>query len=517
MINHDASIRSHFGKARVLGTAMVASAFVCGGLFAATGADPVAPTTANPEIKVDHAAVNRAHASAGSFAPVVQKVAPSVVQIFVTGKDSGRRQAMSGDQMEQFRRFFGGQPQFGGGGGQPGGMMPNESDSPRLHGLGSGVIVSADGYILTNNHVVGEASAIRVALADGREFEAKVVGTDPKTDLAVIKIKADNLPALTLTDSNEVAVGDVVLAVGNPFGIGQTVTEGIVSGKDRVMGNGQDEDFIQTDAAINPGNSGGALVDVEGRLVGINTAILSHSGGFQGVGFAVPSNLCQWVMTSLVKNGHVERGFLGVNIQSLTPALAKQFKLDRINGALVSDVTSGSPAEKAGLKSGDVIREFNGQPVKDASQFKLQVAQTSPGAKATVQLIRNNETKSIDLTLGQFPDDKLAKNDKGSGHGDDKDALAGVGVADLDQGARAEAKIPAAVQGAVITQVAPNSPAYEAGLRPGDVITEINRNTVTSAQEAIAQTEKPTGDETLVKVWSRGGSHFVTVEEPKVG
>jgi Do/DeqQ family serine protease len=517
MIKHAFSLSKRFGKRRALVAAVAASAVLAGGLIAATGPNPPA-TAESPELKVDHAAVDHAHVSPGSFAPVVKKVAPSVVQVFVTSKNPVQRRQMSADQMEQFRRFFGHGQQFGGDGdNSPGEMNPFGGQSPALHGLGSGVIVSADGYILTNNHVVGNASEIRVALADSREFPAKVVGTDPKTDLALIKIEAKDLPALTLTDSDEVAVGDVVLAIGNPFGIGQTVTKGIVSAKDRVTGGSQDEDFIQTDAAINPGNSGGALVDVEGRLVGINTAILSRSGGFQGVGFAIPSNLCQWVMTSLVKNGRVDRGFLGVNIQSLTPALAKQFKLDRIDGALVSDVTAGGPADKAGLKSGDVIREFNGEAVKDASQFKLQVAQTAPGAKATVQLIRDNQPKTLEITLGQFADDKLATNQSNAARGDEKDALAGVGVTDLNQNIRAQAKIPSEVDGAVITEVAPNSPAYEAGLRPGDVITEINREEVKNARDAVAKTEKPVGDETLVKVWSHGGSRYVTVDERKIG
>ena len=275
--------------------------------------------------------------------------------------------------MEFFRRYFGGE-----GLNQ---MNPDQSHVPTEHGLGSGVIVSPDGYILTNNHVVKNASEIQVALNDGRQFTAKVIGTDPQTDVALIKINADNLPALMLADSNKVEIGDVVLAIGNPFGIGQTVTKGIVSAKDRTTSGDGDEDFIQTDAAINPGNSGGALVDTDGRLVGINSAILTRSGGNQGIGFAVPSDLCRWVMDSLVKNGHVERGLLGVMIQDLTPDLAKAFKLDRTTGALVGDVSPGSPADKAGLKSGDVITQFDGQAIQDASQLKLRVAETAPGSK----------------------------------------------------------------------------------------------------------------------------------------
>jgi serine protease Do len=493
--------------AALLGTAV----FTAAPAFAATADENATPAPdKTPEVKVDHSAVDRGRTPGSSYAPLVQKVAPSVVEITVTEKAQHNPHHFSDDQLDQLRRFFGQggggpdvNPHGGGGGG-----------GPTMHGLGSGVIVSSDGYILTNNHVVNNASEISVALSDGRVFpHAKVVGTDPKTDVAVIKINATNLPALTFADSNQISVGDVVLAIGNPFGIGQTVTQGIVSGKDRVTNGGdQDEDFLQTDAAINPGNSGGALVDMDGRLVGINSEILSRSGGSQGVGLAIPSNLCQWAMTSLVKTGHVERGFLGVSIQDVTPTLAKDFKLDRINGALVADVTAGSPAEKAGLKSGDVIREYDNQPVKDASQFKLQVAETSPGAKATVGIIRDGENKNIDLTVGHFPSEKVSDNDR-AGAGEHKDALAGVGVGDLDQNVRNEANIPDNVHGAVITEVAPNSPADEAGLRVGEVITEINHQSVKNAQDAVNDTQKPVGDQTLVKVWSQGRSRYVTVDE----
>jgi len=391
-------------------------------------------------------------------------------------------------------------------------MNPGQLHVPTEHGLGSGVIVSPDGYILTNNHVVNNASEIQVALNDGRQFTAKVIGADPQTDVALIKINADNLPALTLADSDKVEIGDVVLAIGNPFGIGQTVTKGIVSAKDRTASGDGDEDFIQTDAAINPGNSGGALVDTDGRLVGINSAILTRSGGNQGIGFAVPSNLCRWVMDSLVKNGRVERGLLGVMIQNLTPDLAKAFKLDRTTGALVGDVSPGSPADKAGLKSGDVITQFNGQPIQDASQLKLRVAESAPGSTAQLGVNRNGESKTFDVTLGSVPDDKVAKTDGNRGAAR-REALAGVGVADLDQSTRAELNIPRNVQGAVITEVAPDSPAYEAGLRTGDVITELNRQPVKNAQEAIKDTENPGSSQTLVKVWTKGGSHYLTVDE----
>ena len=248
------------------------------------------------------------------------------------------------------------------------------------------MVITKDGYILTNNHVVDGAKEVKVTLTDGREFTAKVIGRDPKTDIAVVKIDADNLPVVPLADSSKVKVGDVVLAVGNPFGVGQTVTEGIVSAKNRGNVGIEDyEDFIQTDAAINPGNSGGALVDIDGRLIGINTAILSDSGGSQGVGFAVPSDLARTVMESLVKDGHVTRGYLGVMIQNVTPALAQEFNLKETTGALIGDVVANGPADQAGFKEGDVVTEFNGQKITDSRQLQLTVAETSPGSKVTVE------------------------------------------------------------------------------------------------------------------------------------
>jgi serine protease Do len=451
-------------------------------------------------VQTDDAPITRDLKSGTSFAPIVKKVAPSVVKVSVASKTGESPMAMPDNDF--FRRFFGDNGDLFG---------PGHNRGFLQHGLGSGVIVSADGYILTNNHVVNNASEIQVALNDGRQFTAKVIGTDAKTDVALIKIKAENLPALKLTDSDKVEIGDVVLAIGNPFGIGQTVTEGIVSAKNRATSGDMDEDFIQTDAAINPGNSGGALVDTEGRLVGINSAILTRSGGNQGIGFAVPSNLCRWVMESLVKNGRVDRGYLGVVIQDITPELAKAFKLEKTNGALVSDVATAGPAEAAGLKSGDVIVQFDGKPVEDVAQFKIHVAETAPGSKVPLVVNRNGEVKNFDVTLKSLPENRTAKApEKSDKH---EEALAGVGVADLDQSIRRELNIPADVEGAVVTEVSPDSAAYEAGLRNGDVITEINHQPVRNAQDAIADTTKPAGDQTLVKGWSKGGSHYLTVEE----
>jgi Do/DeqQ family serine protease len=456
-------------------------------------------------LEVNESPVTRDGKFTTSFAPVVKRVAPSVVKVSVTAK--ARLTDLSGRGMPDLRRFFGE--------GEDGPDSSRQFRAPNQHGVGSGVIVTKDGYILTNNHVVESADDIKVALNDGRDFSAKVIGRDPQTDIAVLKIDAHDLPFLPIADSDKIEVGDVVLAVGNPFGIGQTVTTGIISAKGRATLGLDYEDFIQTDAAINPGNSGGALVDTDGRLIGINTAILSRSGGNQGIGFAVPTNLARWVMDGIVQNGHVERGFLGVNIQDLTPDLAKEFKLAQANGALVSEVTPQSPADKAGLKSGDVIVEFNGKPVTDSRHLKLQVGATLPGASVPVKLLRDGASRTLQVTVKELPGDKLAK--ASSPTAPTEDALHGVGVVDLERANRAELNVPEHVNGALVSQVEPDSAAYEAGLRTGDVITEINRKPVKNAEQAVAACEKPADKQTLVKVWNHGGSRYVVVDESKAG
>jgi serine protease Do len=371
--------------------------------------------------------------------------------------------------------------------------------------------VSADGYILTNNHVVDDADSVKVTLADGRILTAKVIGKDKKTDIAVIKVEAHDLPAITFADSEDVLVGDRVLAVGNPFGIGQTVTSGIVSATGRSGATGLDyEDFIQTDAAINPGNSGGALVDMQGRLVGLNTAILSRSGGFQGIGFAIPSNLARHVIDSLVTTGKVVRGFLGVTIQDLTADLGEQFHLKATTGAIVSDVTADSPAAKAGLKSGDVILAFDGRPVKDSRQLKFTVAATAPGREVKVSLLRDGKNDDVAVKVGEVPGEKhLTK----AGESKDNGVLDGVEVADLDAAARSEFEVPDRVHGALVSNVDPSSASAVAGLAPGDVIQEINHQPVRSADDAVRLTEHADTPKTLLKLWSHGGTHFLVVDE----
>lgn len=457
---------------------------------------------------VDERPITREMGSHTSFSPVVKKVVPGVVKVYTTTRvhNTGFGGPQGSDMDDLLRRFFGEQFQ----GRAP---MRRNFEAPRQQGIGSGVIATKDGYILTNNHVVDGADEVKVALNDGREFTAKVVGRDPKTDIAVIKIDAKDLPAVPIADSDKVEVGDVVLAIGNPFGIGQTVTTGIVSATGRGGAIGLDyEDFIQTDAAINPGNSGGALVDAEGRLIGINTAILSRSGGNQGIGFAIPSNLARDVMENLVTEGKVTRGYLGVMIQDVTPALAKEFKLKEAHGALVGDVTAHSPAEKAGVKTGDVILEFNGKKVTDGRHLKLEVARAKPGEEAPLKVLRDGNMKTLDVTVKELPGtEQLAQNDNKN----DKDTgtLNGVGVTDLDNNARQQFSVPNQVKGAVVTEVDPNSAAAEAGLRPGDVIQEINRKAVKNAEEAVQLTENPSDKTTLLRVWRDGGSRFVVVDE----
>ncbi|MBV8969482.1 MAG: DegQ family serine endoprotease [Verrucomicrobia bacterium] len=482
-----------FSFSRRTAVTALAACGVAAGLSLAMGANM--PTGLN--LKTDDKPINR-DSRENSFAPIVKQVSPSVVKIFVTMKEQSQ---IPRSELDQFKRFFG--PNFD--------FEPNQQEQ---HVLGSGVIVSPDGYILTNNHVVDNAKEIQIATVDGHSYTGHTVGTDPDTDVALLKIDATNLPAITLADSDKVEVGDVVLAIGNPFGIGETVTRGIVSAKNRATAGDKDENFIQTDAAINPGNSGGALVDVEGRLVGINTEILSRSGGNQGIGFAVPSDICKWVMDSLIKNGRVIRGYLGIAIQNLTPDLAKAFNLDRATGALVADVTTNSAAQAAGIKSGDVVLQFNNKDIEDAAQLKVEAAETLPGTTIPVLVDRNGQKVTVNVTIREKPSDKVAKNNTTPSQGD-QDALTGVTVSDLNRQIRSELNIPDDVNGAVITEVDPSCASYAAGLRAGDVITEINHDPVKNAEDAVNKTEKRGDGSTLVKLWSKGATEYVAVQNSR--
>ena len=468
------------------------------------GAAGAAGSSSPLVIKHDKQTVTRGQLEKASYADIVKLVSPSVVKI--TSEIKAKRVKMNGhgNQMLEdpmLRQFFGGR-------------MP-EMESPAQTGLGSGVIISADGYIATNNHVVDGADQLTVTLEDGRELRAKVVGRDPLTDIAVVKVDAKDLPAVTFADTNKIEVGDRVLAIGNPFGIGETVTSGIVSGKGRRVGILSDvngfENFIQTDAAINPGNSGGALIDIDGRVIGINTAILSRSGGFQGVGLAVPANLVSQVAESLVKNGKVVRGFLGVNVQDITPALADSFGLKSRAGALVAEVTPDSPAAKAGIKEGDVITQFNGTPVVDANGLTFQVTAVAPDTKVNLEVLRDGKPEKLDATTGQRPGRKGDISEVAST--DDEGVLNGVAVEDLTPDARREMHLPNRLKGAVVSEVAPDSASARAGLSAGDVILEINRHRVNSAEDAINLSAKAENKKTLLKLWSHGATIFVVVDE----
>ncbi|MBM4121325.1 MAG: DegQ family serine endoprotease [Nitrospira sp.] len=441
------------------------------------------------------------------FVEVAQSITPAVVNITASSRAAGQERSDPRGPMEEFFGFpFPGKPH----GPFPPGVPQEPRGGRQGSGMGSGVIVSPDGHILTNNHVVEGADSLTVTLPDKREFKATVLGADPKTDLAVIKVDARNLPFAVWGDSSKLRVGEYVLAVGNPFGLNSTVTLGIVSalGRGR-MGITQYEDFIQTDAAINPGNSGGALVNTKGELVGINTAIVSQTGGYQGVGFAVPVSMAKPIYDSLVATGKVVRGYLGVGIQDLTQDLAKSFDLKQPQGALVSDVADDSPAERGGVKQGDVIVGFQGSPVEDAVALQRKVTRTPVGTKATVRVIRNGREMDVSVTIGEQPGPvKVASADQARDH-----ALAGLEVQNLDQRTARELGIAAKTSGVLIVRVAPGSQADRAGLAQGDVIREINRQPVKSTQEfekIASGLKKDQG--VLVLINRRGASLFISVK-----
>jgi serine protease Do len=446
-----------------------------------------------------------------SYAPVIKKVTPSVVTITSTRTVKVRNYQDYYDEF--FRQFFGDR------------YSPPRSNRPRTFedkNLGSGVIVTEDGYILTNNHVVDGADpdGVKVSLADGKtKYNAKVVGKDPRTDIAVLKIEARDLQAITLANSDKLEVGDVVLAIGNPFNVGQSVTMGIVSALGRgtgILGQGGYEDFIQTDAAINPGNSGGALVDAEGRLVGINQSIFSRSGGNNGVGFAIPINLARSVLEKLATDGKIVRGYLGVDPQEVTPELAQAFKLPGNTGALIGQVVPDSPAAAAGVKEGDVIVEVNGKRITDPRHLRLTISQLAPKSKATLKVIRDGKERTLTATLGALAGDNPSEEPA-----DNRDSkvehLDGVEVSDLDNQTRRQLGIPDRIQGALVTKVEPDSKAHEAGLQEGDVILEIDRQPVKDAEHAVELSEKAKGDRVLVRVFRQLGGgqgimRYISVE-----
>jgi Do/DeqQ family serine protease len=437
-----------------------------------------------------------------SYADLVSRVAPAVVTIRSTERVRAAQQFPFMDD-PMFREFFGDR-------------LPQQQNPQRVQGVGSGVIVNSDGYILTNHHVVDGAIEIKVELTDNRTFTAKLVGSDPPSDLAVLKIDAKDLPILQLGDSDKVRVGDPVLAVGNPLGIGQTVTSGIVSAKGRQTGlsDGSFEDFLQTDAAINRGNSGGALVNTSGELIGINSQILSPSGGNIGIGFAIPVNMAKAVMDQLLKNGKVRRGMLGVTIQGIDADLASSLSLPAARGAIVTSVTAGGPADKAGIKRGDVITAINNQSVADNNAARNEIAKLAPGSNATVTVVRNGREQNLPVTLAELPDREQATPDTDSG---EQGATAGterfgLTLQPLTSDAAQHYGLDADDQGLLVTRVDPSSNAATAGIRQGDLIQEVNRQAVKTFAEFSNAIRQSGSRPALVLIKRRNAVIYVTLK-----
>ncbi len=440
-----------------------------------------------------------------SYADVVEKCIAGVVNIYSTRIIH----TQAGDQQNPlfddpfFKRFFG--PD----------IQPQEPSERKEQSLGSGVIVGEEGIILTNNHVVADAKELKVTLYDSREFDAEVVGTDASSDIAVIRLKekVKGLKPLPLGNSDLLRLGDTVIAIGNPFGLNQTVTMGIVSAKGRSgMGIEEYEDFIQTDAAINPGNSGGALINMNGELIGINTAILSdpssYSPRYQGIGFAIPSNMANVIMKQLIEKGKVSRGWLGVNIQNVDKSLADAMGLSTTQGALVSDVQKNTPAQKAGLKSGDFIIQVNGEKINDINDLRNKIAILGPDTTASLTIIRDGKESVLTVKLGELPVEEKVASREGR-RGTEKDSeLYGLAVVPLNQTNRANYKIPDEVtNGVIVSAIQSGSPAEEAGLQPGDVIREINRKSVDSVEMFASEYKKSKGS-IPIKVYRQGSNFY---------
>ena len=480
----------------VAAAAVLISGAAWRGLAASQSLTPNAQTQAFAQSSATARTLPAVNGSRDSYADIVKAVAPAVVTIRVEGKAAATPAVSDGDGEEFFRRFFG-----EGSDGSSGQQGRRQRAIPRRqHGLGSGVVVTADGYILTNYHVVDGADAIHVDLADGRTLEAKVIGTDKPSDLALVKVSATNLQTAPLGNSDGAQVGDVVLAIGNPLGVGQTVTSGIVSAKGRSTGSSGGErnyqDFLQTDAAINHGNSGGALVNTRGEVIGINAEMLSPVDANIGIGFAIPSNMARHVMDDLRKDGRVRRAQLGVSVQPVTSDLAESLGLKRVGGVLVGSVSPDSAADRAGLRRGDVIVSLNNQSLSDYNNLRNRIADLQPGSSASVWIIRDGAERTVSVKLDEAEVSKLSAR-SGEPASAEKGSL-GIGV---ERGPK----------GLVVTQVTPDSRAADAGLEQGDIIQEVNRQPVQTVEELRSAVRKTTDRPVLLLVERDGLSHFVTI------
>jgi serine protease Do len=460
---------------------------------------PVASPTATP---LDDNSVSALLSLDQAMETLAARVTPAVVNVAVT---SHSKTEMADGQMPELPE--GVPPMFAPFFNHPGRQQQQQIE----HGIGSGVLISPDGYIVTNNHVIDGAVDISVTLKDRRIMHAKLIGADPLTDLAVIKVDGTNLPNAPWGNSTALRPGQTVLAFGNPFGFRFTVTRGIVSGLNRPNPFSQNRrspgSFIQTDAAINPGNSGGPLVDARGEVIGINTFLVSSSDSFSGMGFAIPTQIVRPTVETLIRDGKVTHGYMGIGISDVTPENAKFFHVENNEGAVISQVESGSPAEKAGLKVGDVITELDGQKVSDASQLQIEVGQKQPGASIKLEVLRDGKSTSIPVTLEEMGSrDKEGKEIAGNGHGK---ARWGIGLTDITPELRDQLQASSDVHGAVVEQVQPGSAADNAGLQRGDVIVEVNRHPVQNAADVQkALSAVPNGQDALVLVWSSGGTTF---------
>ncbi len=473
---------------------------------------------ANVSSPLDDQSVSSLVALDTAVESVASRVSPAVVNVAVTSRGSAEQAAMDDEgQGGSQQTLPPGLAQFFGGG-----QAPRQQQAPQLeHGIGSGVIISPDGYIVTNNHVVDGAVQMRVTLHDRRILTAKLVGVDKLTDLAVIKIDAKDLPSLSWGDSTLLHPGQTVLAFGSPFGFFQdSVTRGIVSAVNRQNPYADDArkpgGFIQVDAAINPGNSGGALVNAHGELVGIPNSIITNSGSFAGVGFAIPSQTAHYVVDQLVKTGAVHHGYLGIAMNDVTPANAGFFHLHEASGAIVTQVTPDSPAGHAGLERGDVITQLNGSNIVNGSALQVLVSEDAPGTSIALGILRDGKPQTVNLKVGEFHSG--TEQASGSDPSAPKGGKLGLAVNDLTPGMRQQLSIPEQVQGVAIQQVRPASPADEAGLAPGDVILEIDRHPIPSAQQFISEVHaNPAGKDLLLLVWSKGNASYRVVHPEQAG